>query len=216
MKKKIITQKMAFTVFLLFLAIQIFAEGSINFYPKDGATGKRAFLQSRARTGTIEKYDLFPTQGTMKVYVKVGETLYLGSSSQGYYNGQIKVRKPSGATASSTLNLVTGRIANRTEETYGPDNTINPISGTNVGTAGYTPYTLTVDEEGIWEVDFIAAGTGTGEKIYDASADWVGATTENSTSSGTYNLAQAKLLITLSSIISLPIEKLFFLGATES
>ena len=83
-------------------SLSAFAEGSKDLY-KTGL-GKRAFLQSRAIGATPATYDLFPTPGTMKVYVISGEKLYLGSSAQGYDAGQIKVRKPSGiAVTPSTI-----------------------------------------------------------------------------------------------------------------
>lgn len=83
---------------------------------------------------------------TIKVYVKVGETLYLGSSAQGvqstatpYLYGTINIRKPDNSTATSGTGTSPGRIESRAQEVAGP----LPNSG------GYTPYIVPVDQEGV-------------------------------------------------------------------
>ncbi len=155
-------KKLLLTSALVFMFIVTYAEGSKDLYP-NGCSGKRAFLQSRSVIAP-QTYDLFPTLGTMKVYVIKGEILYLGSSAQGIGNGTINVRKPSGATLSSENSVSTGLIANRTQELNGPNR-----SGV---TTGYSPYIITVDETGVWEIDFIAPGSGTYAVDIDADENW--------------------------------------------
>ncbi|MBD1392042.1 gliding motility-associated C-terminal domain-containing protein [Mucilaginibacter glaciei] len=111
--------------------------------------GNRAYLYS----STIVNASFpFPTKGTMKVYVKPGETINVGCSAQGLSLGTINLRAPDGATYSSGSSITTGLIANRAQELAGP----LPTPG------GYTPFTKTVltGQEGIWEVDFISPSGG--------------------------------------------------------
>ena len=132
--------------FHLLSASQLFAEGSKEIAANGGY---RAFLFS-STTGN-PSYP-FPTLGTMKVYVKAGETINVGSSAQGYGLGTINLRAPDGATYTSGGSLTTGLIANRGQELAGP----LPNAG------GYTPYTVKVQsgQEGVWEIDFISPSNG--------------------------------------------------------
>jgi hypothetical protein len=68
---------LCFTV-LLFIWSPVFAEGSKELNANGGS---RAFLVSGT---SVTPSFLFPTPGTMKVYAKVGETINLGSSVQGW------------------------------------------------------------------------------------------------------------------------------------
>ncbi len=107
--------------------------------------GYRAYLLS----GTIPSLSFpFPTTGTMKVYVKAGETIYVGSSAQGIGQGTINLTAPDGSKYSSGTSATVGLIANRSQEIAGP----SPNAG------GYTPFTQTVQagQDGIWQIDFIA------------------------------------------------------------
>ncbi len=147
----------------LFLCLFTIAEGSKDLYPS-GCIGKRAFLQSRDITDP-RTFDMFPTRGTMKVYVEAGETLYLGSSAQGIGAGTINVRTPNGSLYRSKTNTEIGCIKTRTQELAGPQ-------VDSYRTDGYTPFTIDVNETGIWEVDFIAPGTGTTATDADANGNW--------------------------------------------
>lgn len=132
---------------ILLLSIQAaFAEGSKELNANGGS---RAFLVSGT---TVSASFSFPTNGTMKVYVKAGETLNVGSSAQGIGAGTINLRAPNGATFTSGNSSTIGLIANRTQEVAGP----LPAA------SGYTPYThlVTATEEGVWEVDFISPNNG--------------------------------------------------------
>jgi hypothetical protein len=105
--------------------------------------GNRAHLLSSAIAGEGIP---FPTMGTVKVYAKVGERIYMGSSVIGA--GKIVYRAPGGVTGS---NLATeGIIANKNQEDFGPSITASD--------GGYTPYIITVGpgQEGVWEIDFIS------------------------------------------------------------
>ncbi len=126
------------------------AEGSKELTSNGGA---RAFLLSSYTSTTSFP---FPTLGTMKVYVKAGETIYVGSSAQGINSGTINLRAPDGSIYTSGTSTTVGLITNRSQEVAGPL--------PNVG--GYTPYTRTVTatQEGIWEIDFIAPGTNADEQ----------------------------------------------------
>jgi gliding motility-associated-like protein/uncharacterized repeat protein (TIGR01451 family) len=129
---------------LLFVPGLTFAEGSKELNSNGGS---RALLFSSTRA--TQSFP-FPTLGTMKVYAKVGETLYLGSSAQGIGPGTIKLRAPDGSTYTSGTSTTIGLIANLSQETAGPQ----PNAG------GYIPYTRAVaaGQEGVWEIDFIPPG----------------------------------------------------------
>jgi gliding motility-associated-like protein/uncharacterized repeat protein (TIGR01451 family) len=112
--------------------------------------GNRAYLLSSSNAnGSFP----FPTRGTMKVYAKAGETIYVGSSAQGMGEGTINLRSPDGANYTSGTSMAIGLIANRVQEAAGP----LPNSG------GYRPFTQTVlpSQEGVWEIDFIPPTGGT-------------------------------------------------------
>jgi hypothetical protein len=134
-------------VFFFSGASILFAEGSKELTANGGA---RAYLFSSATTNN--RSFPFPTFGTMKVFVKVGESIYLGSSAQGISLGTINLRAPDGATYTSGPTGTTGLIANRAQEVAGPL--------PNVG--GYTPFIKTVlaGQEGIWEIDFMPENPG--------------------------------------------------------
>ncbi len=140
-------------LFMFTVVFSVYAEGSKDLYPS-GAAGLRAYLQSRARNLNVI-FDIFPTVGTMKVYAKVGETIYVGSSAQGLGSGTINLRTPNGTTYTSGTSTTVGVIANRTQELAGPNRT-----GV---TTGYSPYTRIVgaNEEGIWEIDFVPTSGST-------------------------------------------------------
>ncbi len=67
------------------------AEGSKELNP-EGVKGNRAFLISM--TGQYA-FNPFATTGRMMVYAEVGETIYVGSSSQGFGAGTINLYSPS-------------------------------------------------------------------------------------------------------------------------
>ena len=137
-------------VLLFFLPQKNRAEGSKELSSNGGA---RAYLFSSLVGNTSFP---FPTLGTMKVYVKAGETLYVGSSAQGINSGTINLRAPDGNVYTSGTSTTVGLIANRSQEVAGP----SPNPG------GYTPYTLTATsaQEGVWEVDFIPPTANSNEQ----------------------------------------------------
>jgi gliding motility-associated-like protein len=127
--------------FLLLYSGYSFADGSKELTANGGY---RVYLVS----SNIANLSFpFPTPGTMKVYVKAGETIYAGSSAQGVGGGTINLIAPDGSTYSSGTSTTVGLIANRSQEMAGP----SPNAG------GYTPYTQTVQtgQDGVWEIDFI-------------------------------------------------------------
>ncbi len=137
----------------------LYAEGSRDLYPS-GAQGYRAYLLSST---TDANFNPFATPGTVRVWVKPGETIYVGSSvigkrwpsTTGTYPA-IVLRSPDGQTYTlGGSSATTGLIADRTQEINGPNRT----GVTN----GYTPLTRVVQtgQGGIWEVDFIGLGSGT-------------------------------------------------------
>jgi gliding motility-associated-like protein len=137
------------TVLLIFLLLPagLLAEGSKELNSNGGS---RAYLFSSNTTNNASFP--FPTLGTMKVYVKVGESIYAGSSTQGINSGSINLRAPDGATYTSEAAGNSGLIQNRAQEVAGP----LPNAG------GYKPFIKTVlaGQEGIWEIDFIAENPG--------------------------------------------------------
>jgi hypothetical protein len=160
-------------LFTLFVPINSFADGSKDMYPS-AATGKRAFMLS----STVDAaFNPFATQGTTKVYAKVGETIYVGSSAANLA-GRITLTRPNSSTqivlgstavlspATDITNKV-GLIENRAQELAGPKTASNPT--------GYVPlkYVVAAGEEGIWTINFISPGTGTGNA--DGSTIDVGA-----------------------------------------
>jgi gliding motility-associated-like protein len=131
---------------LLFFAINSFADGSRELTTNGGY---RAYLFSSTASNSSFP---FPTLGTMKVYVKAGETIYVGSSAQGIRSGTINLRAPDGSKYSSGSSATIGLISNRGQEKAGP----LPDAG------GYSPFTQTVQtgQEGIWEIDFVSPDVG--------------------------------------------------------
>ena len=137
-----------------------FAEGSKEVTANGGY---RAYLLS----GTTSSSSFpFPTYGTMKVYVKAGETINLGSSAQGAGSGTINLRAPDGTTYTSGSSNTVGLIANRSQE----------LAGALPNAGGYTPFTITVKtgQDGIWEVDFMSPipSSGANPTPILASAAW--------------------------------------------
>ena len=92
---------------LMCLHVSVFAEGSKEISANGG---NRAFLISSP--GSNPSYP-FPTLGTMKVYARVGEVIYVGSSAQGFGSGTINLRAPDGATYTSGSSVAAGKIFNR-------------------------------------------------------------------------------------------------------
>ena len=130
----------------LFSCLHASAEGSKELTAHGG---NRAYLFSSTLGNSSFP---FPTLGTMKVYVKVGETINVGSSAQGFGAGTINLRAPDGSTYTSGSSATVGLITNRSQEVAGP----------LPNTGGYTPYTVTVKagQAGVWEVDFVSQSNG--------------------------------------------------------
>ena len=125
-----------------------FAEGSKELNPTGG---NRVYLFSS--TNGITGSNPFPNQGLVRVYVKAGETINVGSSAQGMNSGTIILRSPDNNVYTSGIaETVIGRINTRAQELAGP----LPNAG------GYTPYTRTVlpSEEGVWSIYFIGYNNG--------------------------------------------------------
>ncbi len=111
--------------------------------------GYRPFLEAGygRTTAGIDRLNRF------YIYARDGETLQLGSSAMGLYEGDILFTRPDGSTGScSALKPQSapahwGRIRSVDEERAGPQ----PNSG------GYVPCAISVDDdtEGVWEVTFI-------------------------------------------------------------
>ncbi len=121
-------------------------------YETDVPNDRRAVLYSAASEGTPYCSNAFPTYGTIKVYAKVGEHIYLASSALGIGNGKIAWRSPDGGSGQISNKNNGGYIANRKQELAGPK-----FSG-STNSDCYDAYKITVQEgqEGVWEVDFYA------------------------------------------------------------
>jgi hypothetical protein len=132
------------------------AEGSRELTTSDG---DRPYTEFRNDTnaGVLRRT-------TIRVFVREGETLNLGSSAVGVGAGRIDYRRV-GAAADENCGAA-GVIASRAQELAGPLPT----------TDGYTPCTVTVGtgEGGIWEIRFVSpnqANTGNPPPIA-ADANW--------------------------------------------
>jgi gliding motility-associated-like protein/uncharacterized repeat protein (TIGR01451 family) len=143
---KLFCLKWPFILFFLFISTTLFAEGSKEITANGGY---RAYLFS----STIGNSSFpFPTLGTMKVYVMAGETINVGSSTQGMGSATINLRAPDGTIYTSGTSATIGLISNRNQELAGP----------LPNTGGYTPYTLTAQtgQTGVWEIDFVSQSNG--------------------------------------------------------
>ncbi len=134
------------TIMLLLIPAAATAEGSKELTANGG---NRAYLLSSTNANTSFP---FPTPGTMKVYAKAGESIYVGSSAQGKSSGTINLRAPDGSTYTSGASTTTGLISNRSQEVAGPQPNGN----------GYQPFIQPVaaGQEGVWEIDFISPTGG--------------------------------------------------------
>ncbi|MDM8558280.1 Ig-like domain-containing protein [Candidatus Parabeggiatoa sp. HSG14] len=136
-----------FTLSLLaaypFLSSPVYAEGSRELV---SIGGYRPYLQVDPTRRYIDSVDI-PLQGVMKVYVKKGEQVNLGSSIYDAVDEKdIVYRSPNGSENScNVLQTGFGYIDTVAKETAGPL-PINP--------KGYMPCTFTADEEGIYEIHF--------------------------------------------------------------
>ena len=163
---------------LLCLSVTASAEGSKDIYPSNYYTyyfggDKRGEVARCYRamlvSGTASDRP-FPTYGTMKVYAKAGEHIYLASSAlnsaSGTSTGSIVWRSPDGRSGTISNNANGGYIANRTQELAGPQ------YGTNTGGSRYKAYKITVTAatEGVWEIDFRSKATSLTKTPYNSSS----------------------------------------------
>ncbi|MFD1628844.1 Calx-beta domain-containing protein [Pseudopedobacter beijingensis] len=154
------------------LSFSVFAEGSKDMIAS--GNGHRAHFLSSDMDGEGIP---FPTKGTVKVYAKVGERLFLGSSAVGIGSGRINVKVPQGGGTITYTTTTQGVISNRSQEVFGPS-----LNGGADG--GYIPYIITVGagQEGIWEIDFISPSPTTDPRsvngtnhppVNSVGLDWV-------------------------------------------
>lgn len=188
------------------LPVSASAEGSKDMYPKDYFTkyfGKDMSTDHARRframlvSGTASNRP-FPTYGTMKVYAKAGEHIYLASSAlnssqTGTSTGSIVWRSPNGTTGTITNYSNGGYIPNRAAELAGPQ------YGTFTGGNRYKAYKIevTTETEGVWEIDFRSkatslvttpAGKNTGTATSSPHSSEVNATAWVENESGTPNI----------------------------
>lgn len=135
------------------------SEGSIDLNRNEGAGFYRLYLEYTGLAPfQVTSLDFVPTANKLFVYAEIGEDLYLASSSLntfGAFSGSIRYTKPDGTTivvlsAPGAVNGTTGFIANRAQERQGPFGLYNG------GVGGYTPFSVPVDQTGIWSVEFIS------------------------------------------------------------
>lgn len=154
-------------------------EGSIDLNRNEGAGFYRIYLEySSLAPFQVTALDFVPTTNKLFVYGEVGETLLLASSALNTVatlSGSIRYTKPDGTTivvlsAPGAVSGTTGFIANRAQEKAGP------FGLNNGGVGGYTPFSVAVDQSGIWTIEFISQdpstvnGTGGGPLL--TTANW--------------------------------------------
>lgn len=165
----------------LMISSSALADGTRDWYPtNDGYTGDyqyRACLISAFNSSLdVNTGYSFPTPGTIKVYAKEGEYIYIASSeirgNNGDNYGRFVWRAPNGDTgvyptsrpgADNTDRV--GYIRTREQELAGP-------KLTTTGTGGYMPYVLgpvTAEQEGIWEIDLYAVYTNNTGQTFNYS-----------------------------------------------
>ncbi|WP_256012535.1 Calx-beta domain-containing protein [Desertivirga xinjiangensis] len=135
MISRLLPKYLLFFLFFLGYSSSVLAEGGKELHA-NGGTDVR--LASSSFTG------VFDTEGLIRVYVKSGETIYLGSSgvNNNASNHEIYLISPSGI---SYGNGDKGFIANKGQETNGPVGTTD---------SGFDPFTTPANETGIWSVFF--------------------------------------------------------------
>ncbi|MEQ7801787.1 hypothetical protein ABDJ41_18475, partial [Pedobacter sp. ASV1-7] len=152
-------------LFLVFISFKVKAEGSKDLYPATQTKGSRAFLYCNTNTQHIASWP-FKTTGTHYVYAINGETIAVGSSAQGVSGGYIRITSPDGDVYTSTVGSKTaGHIVDREAELAGPYN------GSGAVGKMFKPYNVSVDETGVWRVDFYAPGGITGDGLFDVPKD---------------------------------------------
>ncbi len=147
----------AFTLVCL-LSLPAVAEGSKELVSRGGS---RPYLEwSNDTTANI------PRKTRLKVYVKSGEVINLGSSVHTSFDGKdIVLRSPSGVeSVCDVKNTGTneGFINTLAKETAGP--LPNP--------GGYTPCQFTATETGVYEVEFHAPNTSGNPPVRDVNASF--------------------------------------------
>lgn len=134
------TRLLLFVIFALSISNTLYAEGSKNLHPSPNpnANAKRAYIAD----GSL-----------VYAYAKNGETIYVGSSAQGFGNGRIILTAPNGVVTTTTIGSTTGRIVNRTQELNGP---------AAITAGGYSAFSVavTTTTTGIWKIQFVARQTG--------------------------------------------------------
>ncbi|MBC7827639.1 MAG: T9SS type A sorting domain-containing protein, partial [Chitinophagaceae bacterium] len=152
-------------VFLIFSGNRnAYAEGSIDLNRNEGAGYYRLYLEYVSGAPfQVTSLDFVPTTNKLFVYAEIGEDLLLASSALNTVSGlfgSIRYTKPDGTTivvlsAPGAVSGTTGFIANRAQEKQGP------LGLYNGGVGGYTPFSVPVDQTGIWTVEFISQDPGT-------------------------------------------------------
>lgn len=153
------------------------AEGSRNLYP-DPPNGSRGDIEWRNSNQVLPNRWLgnLRFRTLLKVYVRAGEYIFLGSSAVGVNQGDIRVYNPgrvTGAVGAETIpgnpdfscaaqrtttgNAALGQITNRNQETAGPDTITNPATGTpgNTTPNAYVPCFYQAPATGIYDVVFL-------------------------------------------------------------
>ena len=155
-----VNQLIVITVFILFLFsyLPICGEGSQN-YNANGTLNRDAITY-------INGNPIHTRPTTHYVYLKAGETMYIGTATYQNDDKEITVKNPAGVTLSYNVTKDgNGFIKNRIQELSGP-NTINAN--------GYKPITYTADTEGIYIVDFFGNNAFDYETVCDylVEEDW--------------------------------------------
>lgn len=138
------------------------ADGSKDLYPS-GVRGSRAVLETEVRTGGV-RYHNFYNNGRHFAYAKINEVLAVASSAQGFGNSTIRVYSPSGVEY-APINSTNGRIEGRN----GLNNRQAELAGPRLG---YDAFEITVEEEGVWTIEFTSPGFSSDIPNFLANENW--------------------------------------------
>ncbi|WP_162848520.1 Ig-like domain-containing protein [Paenibacillus nanensis] len=171
---------------LIFQQQSIHAEGSRDLVEVDPSNSSKAYRPYLEWLNDSFNLSGVKRQTHLRVLVKEGEKLLLGSSVTTNFTsnsatplGDIVVRKPDGTSLNLDVKSTgEGYISSYSQETKGPTYTIN---GTTYNSGGYKPIEVDVDQTGEWIVEFRGNGDTSSS---NPGANLIGTAWDQKTSGG--------------------------------